>query len=378
MATCTNTIVSRRFGYWIAWGTVLVWLTGVSTATAAPDLRVDAPNNKGVIEIETGGSAGSSIRIAEDLASIINDGATRRLLPVVGRSAMQSLWDLSLLRGIDIAIVQADVLDAAREQHALPGSLTYITKLNNEEFHLLARPQVKQIADLANQKVNVDVHGAATVVTAARVFELLNIPVQPSYDSQERALEKLRKGEIAAMAFVAGKPAPIFQGLRQDEGLHFIAIPLSPSIIDTYVPTSLTGADYPALIPNDQPVDTVAVGTLLAVGNLAPDSERYRNVRAFVEIFFTQFKLLLEPGHHPMWRDVNLAAELRGWKRFPAAQQWLDRSGAVARQNPGNIKALFSRFLDARQSVVGGAPMTERQKQELFDQFQRWQSEQAH
>jgi TRAP transporter TAXI family solute receptor len=365
-----------------AWVAVIVWLTGVSAGTAgAADLRVDAANNKGVVELETGGSSGTSIRVAEDLAGIVNDGATRRVLPVVGTSAVQNIWDLALLRGIDMAIVQADVLDGVRQQRALPGienNFTYITKLYNEEFHLLARAEIKTIADLANQKVNVGVRGSGTGVTAGRLFELLAIPFKPVNDSQELALEKLRKGEIAAMAYVAGKPASVFQGLRREDGLHFIPIPLNPSVANAYVPTSLTAADYPGLIANNQSVDTVAVGTVLAVANLVPDSERYRNVRNFVDVFFTEFKSLLEPGHHPMWREVNLAAELPGWRRFAPAAQWLDRNAAVAAkqnpQSPQDIKTLFARFLDARQEVVGGTPLTDRQKQELYDQFQQWQS----
>ena len=47
---------------------------------------------------------------------------------------------------------------------------TYITKLYNEEFHLLARQEIKTLADLANQKVNVDSRGAGTEITAARLL----------------------------------------------------------------------------------------------------------------------------------------------------------------------------------------------------------------
>ncbi len=382
MTTCTDRIVSRRVWHLMVCVAIFGWLTGVSTGfAAAPDIRVEAPNNKGVVEIEIGGSAGTSIRIAEDLASIVDDGATRRVLPVVGSSALQILWDIAFLRGIDMGILQADVLDGAREQRALPGGgggLTYIVKLNNEEFHLLARPQVKTIADLANQKVNIDVRGSGTVVTAGRLFALLDVPVQPTNDNQDVALEKLRNGEIAAMAFVAGKPASIFQRVRQDESLHFLPIPLNPSVVNSYVPASLTSGDYPALIPNDHSIDTVAVATLLVVANLLPDSERYRNVHNFVDVFFTEFRSLLEPGHLPMWREINLAANVPGWRRFPPAQQWLDRNAAVAQHSPEDVKTLFLRFLDARQHVLGGAPMTDQQKQELLDQFQRWQSGQIH
>src|SRR6266853_3601256 len=106
--------------------------------------------NRGVVELETSGAAGISVRIAEDLANLIDDGTTRRVVPVVGKGSLQSLTDLKYLRGIDMAILQTDVLDYAKEQRLIPAleSLTYITKLYNEELHLLARPEIKAIADL--------------------------------------------------------------------------------------------------------------------------------------------------------------------------------------------------------------------------------------
>src|SRR6202007_475835 len=105
----------------------------------------------------------------EDLASIVDDGATRRVLPVVGKGSLQNITDLKLLRGVDMAILQQDVLDYARQQRLCPGlenSISYITKLYNEEFHLLARGDIKSVADLANQKVNVDLRGGGTAITA--------------------------------------------------------------------------------------------------------------------------------------------------------------------------------------------------------------------
>src|SRR5215472_16332986 len=51
-------------------------------------------SNRGVVEIETAGSLGISVRIVEDLANMIDDGATRRVIPVVGKGALQNLADL--------------------------------------------------------------------------------------------------------------------------------------------------------------------------------------------------------------------------------------------------------------------------------------------
>jgi TRAP-type uncharacterized transport system substrate-binding protein len=348
-------------------------------ASVAADVRPDVAN-KGVIELETTESAGISIRIAEDLAALIDDGATRRVLPVVGPNSRQALFDLIQLRGIDMAILQTDVLDSVRQQNALPGlgnNLTYIAKLYNEEFHLLAGPDVKTIADLAHHKVNVGLRGSGTGVTATRLFDLLKIPVEFTYDRPDTALEKLRHGDIAAMAFVGGKPVPLFQNVSRDGGYHFVSVPLEKSLVSAYLPSTLSAEDYPGLVATDQPVDTVAVGTLLAVAKLSPGSERYRNASNFVEIFFTQFRALLEPGHQKKWHETNFAAEVPGWTRFPPAQQWLDRNASVARQNPEDFRAMFSTFLDTRQQALGATPISEQQKQELFNQFQRWQAGQA-
>lgn len=364
----------------------ILFALAVQTAHPAsaktPSPTPEATPNRGLVELETARTAGISVRIAEDLANVIDDGATRRVLPVVGKGALDNLTDLKMLRGVDMAILQTDILDYARRQNLFPGIeywATYITKLYNEEFHLLTRQDIKTIQDLANQRVNVDLRGAGTAITAARLFDLLKIPVKATNDAQEVALEKLRKGEIAAIAFVAGKPAPIFRDLTGIEGVHFLAIPLSPVVTAAYVPTRLTATDYPGLVSQDQPVDTVAVGAVLLAANLQQGTERYRNLVNFVEAFFTGFQSLLEPGHHPKWREVNINAELPGWRRFPPAEQWLQRNTQIAAvPNLQDLRAIFSRFIDERQQAAGGPPLSQEQKNELFGQFELWQKGQLH
>ncbi len=333
--------------------------------------------NRGVVELETGRGSGISVAIAEDLADVIDDGATRRVLPIVGKGGIKNITDLELLHGVDLAILQDDVMNYVRQQNLFPGiesRMAYIAKLYNEEFHLLARSDIKTIADLANQKVNVDVRGGGTEITATRLFGLLNIPIVTTNDDQGVALDKLRRGEIAALAFVTGRPAPIFRDLIGESNLHFLAVPLNPAVTAAYVPSRLTAEDYPALIPYNHPVDTIAVGAVLVVANLQPGSERYRNVVNFVDAFFTGFQSLLLPGHHPKWREVNIAAELPGWHRFPPAADWLRRNAPVAGEpNEQSLKAIFARFVDERQQAAGGVPLSQRQKDDLFTQFEQWQ-----
>ena len=102
--------------------------------------------------------------------------------------------------------------------------------------------------------------------------------------------------------------------------------------------------------------------------------ERFRNVANVVDAFFTGFQKLLEPGHHPKWQEVNIAATIPGLARYQPAEQWLQRNMAVARApDPEMLKTLFSRFVDQRRSASGGAPMSAEEKEVLFEQFRNWQ-----
>jgi uncharacterized protein len=198
--------------------------------------------------------------------------------------------------------------------------------------------------------------------------------VTPTNDDPEAALEKLRQGEVAAVALVTGKPAPLFRDLIGEDGLHFLPIAFDAAAAAAYVPARFTAADYPGLVPYNQPVDTVAVGAVLAVANLQVGSERYRNVVNFVDALFTGFQSLLEPGHHPKWREVNIMAELPGWRRFPPVEQWLQRNARVAAApNMTDLRAIFSRFIDECQQATGGPPLSQQDQDQLFGRFEIWQ-----
>jgi uncharacterized protein len=347
-------------------------------AAGAADAYVERAN-RGLVEIIAGGAGDTSLRMVEDLADVLDDGATRRVLPVVGKGALQNLADLRVLRGVDLAVVQTDVLDQARSEKLYPnidGTVTYIAKLNNDEFHLLARGDIASIADLAGKKVNFGPRQDGAAFTGPRLFDMLGVKVEPTAFGQALALEKLKRGEIAAMAVVAGKPAPLFAAVKAEDHLHFLAVPLKGALAASYLPARLGHEDYPDLVPQASPVDTVAVGTALIVAGLAPDTERYRNVANFVEAFFTQFPKLLEVPHHPKWQEVNLAAELPHWRRFAPAEAWIKHNGsAPVAMSEDQLRDIFTRFLDERSKVSGRETLTAAQKDQLYDQFRQWQSE---
>jgi TRAP transporter TAXI family solute receptor len=364
-----------RIGAGLAAGAIAVALAGAASAQTQSGAQ---RANRGAVEIVTGGVDGTDLRIAADLSAVLDDGTTRRVVPVVGKGSLQNLFDLRSLRGIDMALVQIDALNAAKTQRLVPGiegAATYVAKLYNVEFHLLAKQNVKSIQDLQGKKVNFEVAGSGTAVTGPRLFQMLKIPVEATSFDNAAALEKLKSGEIAAMAYVAGKPAPLFIDPRLPQGLRLVPIPLQPELLNEYLPSRFTAEDYPSLLQGPDTVDTIAVGTALMVAALAPETERYKNVAHFVDAFFTQFPKFLEAPRHQKWKEVNLAAELPGWRRYPPADAWLKKNattGPVLAEP--ELRDVFSKFLDERSRVSGGRSLTAQQKNDMFEQFQRWQS----
>jgi TRAP-type uncharacterized transport system substrate-binding protein len=349
---------------------------GAAGAAAAETLAERA--NRGLVELMTSDDP-ASIEMAQDLANLLDDGATRRVLPVVGHGGVPALIDLKALRGVDMSIVQTDVLDYAKQHGAVPGldaSITYIAKLHIEELHVLARADIRKIEDLAGKKVN---FGGGATITGPAVLELLQVKVVPVFDNRMLALQKLKSGEIAAVAYVAAKPAPLFDVLRGGEGLHLVAIPYKPALSAAYLPARFTADDYPRLVAADQPIDTIGVGTVLVAVNLQPDTERYHNLVNFVDALFTQFPRLQEEQFHPKWRDVNLAAELSGWKRFATADTWLKRNAVAAAPalNDTEMHLIFSKFLDERTKLSGGSTLSTQEKDQLFNRFRQWQATQV-
>lgn len=330
--------------------------------------------NRGVVELVTGDEA-ASVAMAHDLASVFDDGTTRRLLPILGRSPLDNIIDLRALRGVDMTIVQTDALEDAR-QHALPRleyAVSFVAKLHSEELHVLARADIRRIEDLAGKKV---AFAGGAKITGPAVLDLLRVKVDQVFDDRALALYKLKSGDVAAVADVAAKPSPFFEALRGDDGLHLLAIPFAPALANAYAPGQLTAADYPALVARDAPVDTVAVGTVLVVANLTPNTERYRNVANFVDAFFTLLPRLQEVPRHPKWSEVNIAADFPGWKRFAPADLWLKRNvvASAPQMDESRLREAFAAFLDERAKAAGSRTLTAERKNELFDQFKRWQT----
>jgi len=274
--------------------------------------------NSGAIGLLGGGPGGTYIKLANDLATLLDDGYEMRVLPTTGKGSVRGVEDLMYLRGIDIALIQSDVLDFYKEAEVFPNvdqRLRYITKLYNEELHLLARKGMGSIDELAGKKVNFGPTSSGTHMTSSLVFNQLGITVDVQSDNYSIALEKLKRGEIDAMIRMIGKPAAYVEDLPANSGLHLLSVP-SSRISGAYIASSFVASDYPNVIEQGQSVETIAVGGVMAVYNWPEGHPRHRNIEKFIERFQSNFEQLLEPPYHPKWQEVSLEAEVPGWERF--------------------------------------------------------------
>jgi TRAP transporter TAXI family solute receptor len=331
--------------------------------------------NANTILVAAGSPSETYLEIANDLAVVLNDD-NMRILPIAGVGGAQNIRDLLYLKSVDAGITSTPMLryfaSTGELGAALDQRVTYITKLFVEEMHVLAGPNVNRFEDLNGKKVNFSNIGSSTQITARDVFGLLSIAVQEVNINQTDAIEKIKSGEIAATVLFSGQPVNAFSRVSSSDNLHLLAVPFTPTLENTYVPASLEAESYPNLIAQGQSVQTVGIDAVLITNSWAKTSKRYPGIASFVEAFFDRFAEFRRPPRHPKWLGVNLAADLPGWQRFPAAQEWLEHARQV---DEARLQGQFEKFL-AQAQRPGTPALSETARQQLFRDFLNWSARQ--
>ena len=99
---------------------------------------------------------GAPIRLAAEMARVVDDGDNLHVLPVVTRGPVENLNSLLYLRGIDAAIINSDALEEYKSQVPdIQRRITYVLNLFPSELHIFVRPEIKSLSDLAGKKVGV-------------------------------------------------------------------------------------------------------------------------------------------------------------------------------------------------------------------------------
>ena len=168
----------------------------------------------------------------------------------MGRGSVQAVADILLLRGVDAGIVRKDTLayldrkDFAKD---IRNQFVYVTKMFNEEMHVLAPKTIAQHEGSRRQDRGGRFARQLTFVTAINVFERLGIRPHLIYQEPRLAVDMLRKGEVDAIVAIEGKP---LQWLNQinDRNLHLVPVDYAKPLQEEYLPSKLSSADYPNLV----------------------------------------------------------------------------------------------------------------------------------
>ncbi|WP_085974092.1 MULTISPECIES: TAXI family TRAP transporter solute-binding subunit [Bradyrhizobium] len=316
--------------------------TARNTRTDAQLVRRSLPqeNEKDRMNAWTVGLAGgllegAPIRLAAEMARVVDDGADLHLLPIVTRGATDNLNALLYLRGVDTAIINSDALEEYKVQAPrIRSRITYLLNLFPSELHIFVRPEITSLQDLAGKKVNFNTLGTAAAYSGPLIFSRLGIDVDKTFIPHQVALERMRKGEMSAVVFITSKPVDAFVKGRWEAGFKFLPVNYDRKFEDYYLPATLDANEYPNLIRQGERISTIAVPTALVAFNWPQHSNRYQRVARLVEYLFSRIDRLQAPGFDPKWQSINLAATVPGLTRFQAAQDWLDRKARSAQARP--------------------------------------------
>jgi TRAP-type uncharacterized transport system substrate-binding protein len=306
---------------------------GAATNPQAGRLRATKaqPSQQDKINAWTVGLAGgllegAPIRLATEIARVVDDGDNMHVLPIVTRGPTENVNSLLYLRGVDMAMINADALDEYKIQvPQILQRITYVLNLFPSELHIFVRPEIKSLQDLAGKKVNFNTQGTAAAYSGPLIFGRLGVNVDKTFIPHQVALQQMKTGEMAAVVFITSKPVDAFLKGKWEPGFKFLPVEYNSKFEDYYLPATLEASEYPGLIPQGERIATISVPTALVAFKWPRESNRYHRVARFVDYLFNRIGKLQEPGFDPKWKAINLAATVPSLSRFQAAQDWLDR-----------------------------------------------------
>lgn len=310
---------------------LVVTLLAVAVPAAAAEKVKKKSNlriNEGAVTLITDGvteTSGLVSELASTLAETVDVEGKVRLLPVMGYGATTSVRDLLYLRGIDLGILNSDILAYLRLQQQLPAAqsrVRYVARLLDKTVYLVARPEIGLLADLAGKEVLVLGKESEGHVTARTIAGLAGIDMRIAFTDWDGATTKLETGEAAALVVLDRNPVMLMNRLGGQPGLRLVPIPLQGKLAEVYERKSLTASEAPGMIPGDG-LETIKVSTVLAVYAWRKEHNRYGFVNGFVRQLFAAASAIRSSGRDTVWNEVDLAAPVPGWKRYEPAEALL-------------------------------------------------------
>ena len=371
-------MISRVLGCALAVLALTQGASGRSLDSAGNEDEYRTILNSRMVTLLAGDASGASVRMADNIATAISGVEDVQLRIMLGDN-VENVRDVLYMGNVDMAIINTDAL-AAFEDGPFFGNvrkrLRYVARLHNEEFHILGGPSIASVKDLDGKVVAF--HNEASRSSGGLLLAALGVdPRESIVLDMFDAADRIKAGTVDGFIRLTGKPDRHFSRVKEiNPEIRFVPVSFDRTLLEKgYLPTDLSSADYPDMFGKVGYVDTVALGTVLAVYNWPENTGRYKRLEKFVNAFFSNFeKLRRSKGHHPKWDGINIAGEMPGWTRFKPAQEWLDRARNTRRTAviEGDLRKEFDRYLAEEH---GGVALEDAKAQEkIFEEFLRWQA----
>ncbi len=301
--------------------------------TASAFEQMQEKVNAWTVGLAAGRIEGAPLRLASEMARVVEDGQNMVVLPIVTPGPTENLNALLYLRGVDLAIINTDALDEYRVRFPdIRKHVAYLVHLFPSELHVFVRPEIQSLQDLAGKKVNFNTLGTAAAYSGPLIFSRLGVDVEKTFIPHQVALQQMRSGDMSAVVFITSKPVDAFLKGQWGPGFRFLPVAYDSKFEDYYLPASLDSADYPRLVKERIP--TLAVPTVLVSYNWPAGTNRSQRVARFTNNLFSRIDRLQVSGFDPQWKTINIGATVPGLTRYPAAQEWIDRQARRAQAKP--------------------------------------------
>jgi TRAP transporter TAXI family solute receptor len=287
-------------------------------ATLLEGAAVASATDLGLI---TGGEGGAYYKIGQDLKHLLRPrGINVTVHPSKG--AVDNIYAVSQRPGVQLAIVQSDVLAFMADQQSNPAivrmaqGIRLVFPLFDEEVHVLARRDVASFDALAGKRVAIGREGSGTYLTARLLFKLAAIvPGEMVATDGGEALAQLKAGRIDAIVSVIGRPVARFRDIKPEDNLVLLPI-TTQAILDRYDAAEIPGETYGW---QSAPLSTVAVKAVLVTYEVnRRDCEMIGRVAQQIA---SGMDWLVKNGH-PQWKRVDLERAVKGWEQYDCVRKY--------------------------------------------------------
>lgn len=300
----------------------------------------------------TGGEGGVYYQLGQDLKRLLRaNGINLTVHPSNG--AVDNIHAVSQRPGVQLAIVQSDVLGFVAEQQSNPAlariaqGLKLVFPLHDEDVHVLARRELATLDALAGKRVAIGREGSGTYLTARLLFKLAGIAPGDlvPLDGGE-ALAQLKAGGIDALVSVIAQPiGRLRTDVNAEDGLALVPI-TTPAILERYAASEIPAGTYGW---QTTPVSTVAVKAVL----VAYDARRREceSIGRLAQHVAGGLDWLMRSGH-PLWKRVDLEQPIKGWEPYDCVRKYVGQptdSGSPA-ASAGERNPLADAIKDALDS----------------------------